>query len=155
MATITTLKIQVEGKEFVVTGGDFYEILAEVKAIQGRRWDGDHILWVLPLTLAEAKEALSDYKILGDEDEVIDAEIEEVEKLQEWILEDIPKIQAEIESLEADRGGYTGKWRSKAAKRSGAWCLRCAIKVAEKSVEEITGPEIASMKRACEIMGWV
>ncbi len=150
-----TLKIEVEAKEFTVTGGDFYNILAEVKNVPGRRWDGDRNLWALPLTLAEAKEALSAYKILADEDEVIDAEIEEIKKLQGWILEDIPAVQEQIELLEADRGGYTGKWRNKAAKRTGAYCLRCALKVAEKSIEEITQPEIAGMKRACEIMDWI
>jgi hypothetical protein len=155
MATITTLKIIVEGKEYTLAGGVFYEMLAAVKAIEGRRWDGDRTLWLLPLTLAEAKETLSKYKILGDDDEVLEEEIAEIEKLKKWILEDIPAINSEIEALEADRGGYTRKWRNKAAKRTGAWCLRCAIKTAEKSAEELTQPEINGMKRACEIMEWI
>jgi hypothetical protein len=155
MTFLDTLKLQIEGKVFTVTGGVFSEMLATAKDIEGRRWDGDRTLWILPLTLEEAKRALSDYKILGDEDEVIDAEIAEIEKLRGWILEDISAIQTEIEVLEADRGGYTGKWRNKAAKRNGAWCLRCAIKNAEKPVEQLTQPEISGMKRACEIMGWI
>jgi hypothetical protein len=150
-----TLKVEIEGKEFTVVGGGFDDMLAEVKDIPGRRWDGDRTIWILPLNLAEAKEVLSEYKILGNEDEVINEEIKEIEKMKGWILEDIPDIQSEIEKLEADRGGYSGKWRSKAAKRSGAWCLRCAVKTADKSVEEMTSPEISGMKRACEIMGWV
>lgn len=150
-----TLKIFVEGKEITLAGSEFFEILTAVKAIQGRRWDGDRKLWILPLTLAEAKEALSKYKILGNEDEVIDAEIAEIEKIKRWILEDIPAINSEIELLEADRGGYTRRWRNKAAKRTGAWCLRCAIKAAEKLVDDLTQPEINGMKRACEIMDWI
>lgn len=152
---IQTLKIEVAGKEYTVVGGDFYSMLAQVKNIEGRKWDGDRKLWKVPGSLDEVRSSLGGLQILGDEDEVLDAEIAEIQKLQKWILEDVPAIEQEIASLEADRGGYTGKWRSKEAKRKGAWCLRCALKSASQSVEKLTEPEINGMKRACEIMGWL
>lgn len=156
MAIIDSLKIEIDGKDYTVVGGSFNEILAAVKDIEGRRWDADRKLWRLPTSLANTSAILGElgYQILGDEDDLLDAEVEEIEKIKSWILEDIPSIQAQIEELEANRGGYTGVWRSKAAKRQGAWVLRCAIKSAEKPTEELTEIEINGMKRACQIMGW-
>ena len=150
-----TLKIEVAGSEYTVTGADFYEMLAQVKAIAGREWKGDRKIWALPGTIDEVRSNLHELQILGDEDDVLDAEIAEIQKFQKWILEDIPAIEQEIADLEANKGGYTSKWRSKDAKRKGAWCLRCAIKSASQSVEKLTEPEINGMKRACEIMGWL
>lgn len=149
------LKIEVEGIEYTVAGSDFYTMLDRVKAIPGRAWDGDRRLWKLPGAIDEVRSTLSSLKLLGSDDEVLDAEIEEIRRLQCWILEDIPAIEAEISSLEANKGGYTSEWRTKDAKRRGAWCLRCAIKSASQPVEKLTEPEINGMKRACEIMGWL
>lgn len=152
---IQTLKIEVSGKEYTVTGSDFYSMLDSVRAVEGRKWNGDLNLWMLPGTVEEIRTALPGLQILGDEDEVLDAEIAAIKKLQQWILEDVPAIEQEIADLEANKGGYTGKWRNKDAKRRGAWCLRCAIKSASQPVEKLTEPEINGMKRACEIMGWM
>jgi len=152
---IQTLKIEIAGKEYTVTGGDFYEMLSQVKAVEGRRWDGDRKLWILPGAIEEVRASLPELQILGGEDEVLDAEIAEIKKLQGWILEDFSAIEQEIADLEANKGGYTGKWRNKEAKRRGAWCLRCAVKSASQPIEKLTEPEIAGMKRACEIMGWM
>jgi hypothetical protein len=152
---IQALKIEIEGKEYTVTGADFYSMLSQVKELEGRKWDGDRKLWKLPGALDEVRAILSDLQILGDEDEVLDAETAEIKNFQKWILEDIPAIEQEIADLEANKGGYTGKWRNKEAKRKGAWCLRCAIKAASQPIEKLTEPEINGMKRACEIMGWL
>lgn len=150
-----TLKIEVEGIEYTVAGSDFYSMLEQVKAISGRRWDGDRKLWKLPGALEEIRAKLGDLQILGTEDEILDAELAEIKKFQKWILEDVEKINREIEDLEADRGGYTRRWRNKASKKAGAWCLRCAIKAAAQDPETMTQPEINGLKRACEIMGWL
>lgn len=152
---IQTLKIKVADREYTVTGGDFYGMLAQVKAIQGRRWDGDLKIWELPGTIEEVREALSDLQILCGEEEILEAEISEIEKFQKWILEDVEAIQAEMSVLEAGKGPYSKAWRNKAAKQKGAYCLRCAIQSASKPIERLAEPEINGMRRACEIMGWL
>jgi hypothetical protein len=157
MAVISTLKVEIEGKEFQVTGGNFYDILTSVKAVPGRRWDGDRKLWILPLTIAEAKEALSEYKILGDEDEVIDAEIAEIEKLQKWILEDEEKVLTEAQSLDTKVKSYSFHSKSsvKASLATEAACLHHAINSAKMPIEKLAEIQIKGMKAACKYMGWI
>lgn len=157
MAIINTLQIETDGQVYTVTGGDFYDMLAEVKAIPGRRWDGERKLWKLPLTLAEAKDALSEYQILSDEDEVIDAEIAEIAKLQQMILEDEEKVLAEVQSLDAKVKNYSFRSKSsiKASLATEAACLRHAIASAKMPMEKLTEMQIKGMKAACRLMGWI
>lgn len=157
MATITTLKIEIEKKEFILTGKDFYEILEDVKAIQGRRWDGDRKLWILPLTLAEAKESFSEYKMLEDEEEVINEEITEIQKLQGWILEDESQVLEKAQNLDAKVKGYSFQSKSsvKASLARDAACLHHAINSAKLPVEKLTEIQIKGMKTACRLMDWV
>ena len=97
---IQTLKIEVSGKEYTVTGSDFYSMLDSVRAVEGRKWNGDLNLWMLPGTVEEIRTALPGLQILGDEDEVLDAEIAAIKKLQQWILEDVPAIEQEIADIQ-------------------------------------------------------
>lgn len=151
------LKVEIEGKEFTVAGGGFHEMLAAVKEIQGRRWDGDRKLWALPITLEEAKEALSEYQILGDEDELIEAEIAEIKKFQAWILEDEPAIRAEIKkiSVEVSRYSFHSRSRIKSGLATDEACLRHALGSARMPIEQLTEIQIRGMKKACELMGWL
>jgi hypothetical protein len=158
MTIISTLKVVVEGKEFAIAGGDFHERLSAVKAIAGRRCSGppDYI-WSLPLTLEEVREVLSEYQILGDEDEVLDAEIAEIQKLQGWILEDEAQVLAEAQSLDAKVKGYSFRSKSsvKASLARDAACLHHAINSAKLPVEKLAEIQIKGMKAACSLMGWV
>lgn len=157
MAVVNTLKIKVEGKEFTVAGASFYEMLGQVKDIEGRRWDGDRKLWVLPLTQSEAKEVLSEYQILGDEDEVLDAEIAEIEKFQKMILENEAQIKVEIEGLEESVKTYSFRSKSsrKASMATDCACLRHALHSAKLPIEELAEIQIRGMGSACRIMGWL
>ena len=157
MATIDTLQIEAEGQVYTVTGGDFDNMLAEVQGITDRRWDGDRTLWILPLTLADAKKALSEYKILGDEDEVIDAEIAEIAKLQKWILEDEQEVLDEAQRLDAKVKSYSFNSKSsvKASIARNAACLHHAINSAKMPIEKLAEIQIKGMKAACKLMGWI
>jgi hypothetical protein len=155
MAILDTVKVIVEEIKMVISGGDFTEMLNAVKLIEGRDWVKAQKAWKLPCSLMEAKELLSEYQI-QEEEEVIDAEILQIEKYQGWILEDIPKLEEEYKMLERGGGGYSkAGGRNKATKKTMAYCLRMAIVSAKKSAAVLTQPEIAGMRRACEIMGWV
>lgn len=158
MAVISTLKIIVEGEEYTVTGGTFSEMLSQVKAIEGRRWGGDqNKVWILPITFQQAREVLGDYKILCDEDEVIDAEIAEIKQLQEWILEDEEEVLAEAQRLDLKVKSYSFRSRSsvKAAIATNAACLHHAIHSAKLPIEKLAEIQIRGMKSACQLMGWL
>jgi hypothetical protein len=158
MAIITTLKIIVEGKEYTLAGGEFYEMKAAVSAIEGRHCSGppDYI-WNLPLTLEEAREMLGDYQILGDEDEVLDAEIAEIQKIQKWILEDEVEVLDEALRLDTKVKSYSFRSKSsvKASLAREAACLHHAITSAKIPVEKLAEIQIKGMKAACSLMGWI
>lgn len=154
---IQTLKIEIEGKEYTVTGSDFYSMLAQVKAVEGRKWDGNRRLWILPGAIDEVRAALPELQILGDEDEVLNAEIAEIQKFQKWISEDEKKVAAKRDELVAKRNSYSygSKSRIKLAIATDAACLDHAIDSAKMPVEKLTEVQIRGMKRACVIMGWM
>jgi hypothetical protein len=56
------IRVHIEGREFSVVGGDFQEMLAAVKQINGRRFVGELKVWQLPGRAAEIKNQLD---ILG------------------------------------------------------------------------------------------
>jgi hypothetical protein len=153
-----TIKIEVDGKEYTISEGEFFEMLASVKAIEGCRCSGppDYI-WKLPLTLEKAREVLSEYQILGDEDEILDAEIAEIQKLQKWILEDEAIVLAEAQQLDERVNSYS--FRSKSSIKSSlakdAACLHHAIASAKLPVEKLAEIQIRGMKAACSLMGWI
>ena len=154
---IQTLKTEIKGKEYTVTGSDFYSMLAQVKAISGRKWDGNRRLWILPGDIEEVRAALPELQILGDEDEVLGAEIAEIQKLQRWILEDEEKVAAKRDELVAkrDRYSFNSKSRIKHAVAVDVACLDHAIDSAKIPVERLAEVQIRGMKRACVIMGWM
>jgi hypothetical protein len=155
MAIIDSLKIRVEGRELQLTGGSFYEMLDAVKAIQGRRWDGDSKVWVLPSSLVECREtALAEYQIVGDEEELLETEIQEIQRLQSILVENLDFVTEKKKELEAQRDNYSfhSKSRIKASIATNAACLGHAISNAQKPVEELVEIDIRGMKRAVEML---
>jgi hypothetical protein len=150
------IKIEIQNKEFTLSGGEFYDMLSSVKAIQGRRWDDDRKLWLLPVTLDEAREILSEYEIL-DEDEALDFEAAEIQKLQKQITENQAEVLAEVHRLDTKVKSYS--FRSKSSVKSSlaidAANLRYAINSAKIPIADLADIQIAGMKSACKLMGWV
>lgn len=153
MALFSKVRVEVEGKEYTVLGKDFAETLKKVKAIKGREFDGGRSVWVLPCTVSAARHALRPLQMISSDDELKNAELEEAEQLRDWLLQHEARIQSLIESLEAERGDYTGRRRKPSAKSRNAWCLRCALKSALEPIENLDALAIGGMKRACEIAG--
>lgn len=153
MALFSKVRVEIEGNEYTVLGKDFADTLKKIKAIKGREFDGGRSLWVLPCTFSAARYALRPLQIVGTDDELKSAEFEEAEQLRDWLLENEAKVKGLIESLEADRGEYSGKRRKPSVKSRNAWCLRCALKSALEPVENLDARAIGGLKRACEIAG--
>jgi hypothetical protein len=52
------IRVHIEGKEYSVVGGDFQDMLAAVKQINGRRFVGELKVWQLPGTIADVRDQL-------------------------------------------------------------------------------------------------
>jgi len=61
------IRVQIAGKEYNVVGGDFQAMLAAVKQINGRRFDGQAKVWQLPGTVQQIQTQLdiSGFQIEG------------------------------------------------------------------------------------------
>jgi hypothetical protein len=153
MAVVSTLKIEVEGKEYIVTGDDFYSMLQEVKAIEGRSWVADKTHWSVPGTLSEVRAILSPFQVL-DDDQVLDKEVEEIVTLQKYILKNEQSISQESKELReaASAYSYRSVSRHKAAKLRNAAMLDYAVNYAKLPVEELSAPQIATLKAAVRYM---
>jgi hypothetical protein len=157
MATLLkSVNIEVEGKLYQVIGGSFTEIVENIKRIEGRRFQSDRKVWVLPTLKKEEVLALlpENYQLLGDEEEVIDAEIAEIEKIFNLILEYKDSIQQEADRLwtKVKTFSFKSKSRVKDKLMGEAGCLRGAILASNKSVDTLSKPEILVMRKALEIM---
>lgn len=156
MAIITTLKIEIQNKEFTLSGGNFYEMLSAVKEIEGRRWDGDRKLWILPISLGTAQEALEEfgYRILASEEDLINAEFEEIERIRALIEAHHEMAEQVREGLDESRKTYSfhSKSRRAASIATDSACIREALRSVKKPVETLTEIEIRGMRRACEIL---
>lgn len=53
------IRVQIEGKLYNIIGGAFQEMLAAVKQINGRRFDGNSKLWQLPGTTRQIQDQLA------------------------------------------------------------------------------------------------
>lgn len=57
------IRAQVGGYQLTLAGASFQDLLSAVKAIPGRRFDGDNKIWLLPGTLSEVKAFLGERNI--------------------------------------------------------------------------------------------
>ena len=155
MAIIKTLSIEVEGKQHQVTGAEFSTMLAAVKDIQGRRWDGDRKLWIVPGTLDYVRAVLRESDLqIEDEDSLLDKEVAEIKRLQAWMkwYAEVARYLAHCEYEHASKYAFKSKSRNKAESLRNAGCLSHALKEASKAVEAITAPEIAAIRRGIQIV---
>jgi hypothetical protein len=157
MTVINALKVEIEGKEYTIVGDDFYSMLARVKDIQGRQWGeplGKGKVWVLPGTLSEIGEILSPLEVLADEDEVLNKELEEIAKIQKYVLDNERAISEESDNLgrQARSYSFNSKSRFKAAHLRNSGMLSHAIDYAKLPIEELSAPQIATLKAAVRYM---
>ncbi|MBN1218824.1 MAG: hypothetical protein JXM69_07850 [Anaerolineae bacterium] len=68
MADKDRIRVHIEGKAFNVVGGEFYDMLAAVKQINGRRFVSELKVWQLPGPLPEVRRQLemSGYSLEGE-----------------------------------------------------------------------------------------
>jgi hypothetical protein len=156
MAIINTLKITIEGKEYTVTGGKFYDMLNAVKEIDGRKYDGDHKRWILPIPLEPLEQYLEEfgYRIIAGEEDLINAEFEEIKRIRELLEAYRERAEQVREGLDESRKTYSFRSTSRKAASiaTDAACLRNALNSLKKPIESLAEIEIRGMKRACEIL---
>jgi hypothetical protein len=69
------IRVHIAGKEYSVVGGDFQDMLAAVKHINGRRFVGELKVWQLPGTVEDVRDQLeiSGYELAGGDPVAEDA----------------------------------------------------------------------------------
>lgn len=161
MSFIKTTTVRINGNDYEVAGGDFNERKTVIKSIPGAKWLGFEAVpekvWNLPLsTFEEVKVEVekNGLELLGNDDQLLDRELTYIVQLQKELL-----FQKEAAIFIGDRQqqkgrGYSFKSKSrikaKALLESG--CLQHAVNHASKPVEQLTEPEIASIKAAIKTL---
>lgn len=157
MALVKTLEIKVEGRQYQVVGDAFSVMLQCVKAIPDRKWGefvGEGKVWLVPGTLAEVREQLSPLKVIDNEEDLIELEIQVIRDLQaklQWFQE-VARYVAEHKWRHATTYSFKSKSSRKASEMADSGCLNHAIDYAQKPINQITEPEISTLKRAVQIL---
>jgi hypothetical protein len=150
-----SIKIKVEGKVFSVVGGDFREMLAAIKGIDGRKFDGQRKVWTLPCSLEVAREILEDdgYEVQGDADQQRSA-IEDANAAQMFIRANADEIREMLDSLREDYERYsfqsTSRVKSQIGRRIGM--LEHALRYAEADLTTLDSVAIATLVKAGHIV---
>lgn len=156
MGFATTLNVQVEGKTLELTGGDFWamkEFVADRDRFPGREYEGDRKLWVVPdVSLNEFKSLVEaqSWSLLTNEDEALEAELSAIQSIQNWVRWHSEEIsyRSEIAAAKAMEYSYRSKSREKTAAMVASGCFHHALKYAKMPVEELSEPQIATLKSA-------
>ncbi len=145
------IKVSIGGQPYSVIGGDFYEMLEQVKGIPGRQYDRK--VWSLPATLEEARTTLAPLQIV-DEDGMLDAEIADIQRVQARIQELRPKIERRVSDLDSEVRGYSRNSVSsiKAGKARASAMFSHALGYAILPVEKLTEPQIKTLYAALHDM---
>ncbi|MGB3292605.1 MAG: hypothetical protein WBB01_06455 [Phormidesmis sp.] len=128
-------------------------MVADRERWPGRSYDGASKTWTIPdVSLEEFQKAIESegWQLLTSEDERLDAEIAEIERLQKEVCWNAVEIQlrAGWEKATADSYSYNSKSRHKAAALRAFGCLSHALNYANKPIEELAEPEIATLRSA-------
>lgn len=145
------VQVLIDGKTYSVIGGAFWDMLEAVKEIPGRAYERK--MWRLPLSLEEIRVQLAPLQVV-DEDGLLDAEIADIRRVQNRLLELEPEIRQRTSGLYADVKSYSyrSKSRIKAGKAITMSNLDHAIEYAKLSIEQLTEPQIKSLYSALRIM---
>jgi hypothetical protein len=141
--------IEVQGQVVPVVGGGFTEMKDFIKeTFPGRRYAD--LVWHLPQSLDEVRPKIEGkgWQLLVTEDDQLDKELEQIEKLQQWVIWFAEEIRYRAElAAEAYRGySFNSKSREKARLGSEAGCFSYALDYARMAAEELTEPQIATLK---------
>ncbi len=146
------IQVSIQDKCYSVIGGEFAAMLAAVKSLPGRRFTEKKV-WQLPQSLEEARAALAPLQVL-DEDGLLEAEIADIQRVQQRLLELQPQIEARTHDLYGEMQGYS--FRSKSSIRAGKAMeygrLGHALDYAKLPVEQLTEPQVKTLYAALRDM---
>jgi hypothetical protein len=146
------VKVSIENRTYSVIGGEFWEMLEQVKSLPGRQFTSQKI-WQLPFSLDEARARLAPLQVV-DEDGLLEAEIKDIQRVQARILELRESIEKEVHSLDREVSSYSyrSKSRIKAGKAVEMGRLGYALQYASVPVEQLTEPQIKTLYAALRDM---
>lgn len=141
------VKVSIKDQLYSVIGDEFWEMLERVKNIPGRQYIQN--AWRLPGTLDEARASLAPLRVVND-DELLEAEIKDIQRVQARILELRGVIEKEMNSLSGEVSSYSygSKSRIKAGKAVAMGRLGHALDYASMPVEQLTDPQIKTLYAA-------
>lgn len=147
------IKIVIEDMPYSVIGGDFWAMLEQVKSIPGRTIDRQKV-WHLPSSIEEVRRQIQPYQMVT-EDELLDAEVADVQRVQARLLEMRPAIEEKMSTLDDEIGRYSyrSKSRIKGSMMQNNGCLYHALEYASMPVEKLTEPQIKTLYAALRRMG--
>src|SRR5579872_5365600 len=149
------ITVQIEGQPYSVVGADFWEMLGRVRAVPGRvfRETGKQKTWELPCALEEARLLLAPLQIV-DEDDLLDAEIADIWRVQRRLQELTSTIEQRVQELDGKIAGFSPGSRSKVKARYAhdSSLLSYALLYAGQPVEQLTGPQVKTLYAALRQM---
>jgi hypothetical protein len=150
-----SIKVEVEGRTVSVVGGGFREMLAAIKDIEGRTFDGQRKVWTLPCSLEVAREALEaeGYEVHGEGDQQRSA-LEDANAAQMFIRTNADEIREMLKSLRADYERYSYKSTSGVKVQIGRRMamFQHALEYAEKDLDQLDPQAIATLVKAGHVV---
>jgi hypothetical protein len=150
-----SIKVEIEGRTFSVVGGGFREMLAAIKDIEGRTFDGQRRVWTLPCSLEVARETLEaeGYEVQGAGDQER-SNLEEANAAQMFIRANADEIREMLKSLRADYERYSYKSTSGVKVQIGRriGMLEHALRYAQVDLTTLDGQAIATLIKAGHVV---
>jgi hypothetical protein len=150
-----SIKVEVEGRTFSVVGGGFREMLAAIKDIEGRTFDGQRRVWTLPCSLEVARETLEaeGYEVQGAGDQER-SNLEEANAAQMFIRANADEIREMLKSLRADYERYSYRSTSQTKQQIGRriGMLEHALRYAQSDLTKLDSQAIATLVKAGHVL---
>lgn len=141
----------INGTPYAVIGGDFWSMLGRIKAIPSRSYSRK--VWSLPLSLEDARSQLAPLQVVT-EDELLDAEIADIQRVQTRLIELTAAIEKRTQVLDKEVARYS--YRSKSSIKAGlahdSSLLFHALEDARIPSEKLTEPQIKTMHAALRLL---
>jgi hypothetical protein len=149
------VRIYVEGEEYTVAGGSFREMVAAIKGIEGRRFDGPSKMWILPVSLEVVREMLEakGYEVHSEGDSQRSA-LEDANAAQMFIRANEEAIREMLGSLRADYERYSFRSRSSVKQQIGRRMamFQHALEYAGRDLAQLDQQAIATLVKAGHVV---
>jgi hypothetical protein len=150
-----SIKVEIEGRVYSVVGASFSEMLASIKDIDGRKFDGQRKVWTLPCSLEVARETLEDegYEVHGAGDQKRSA-LEDANATQMFIRANAEDIREMQDNLREDYERYSVHSKSNVKQQIGRRIamLEHALRYAQANLTTLDTQAIATLVKAGNVL---